>query len=553
MPYTIGIDYGTESGRVVLLDIRANREVSSVAVPYRNGVISTLLPGTQERLPPDWALQDPADYVSVLTEGVPQVLKMSGVAGEDVIGIGVDFTSCTVLPVAKDGVPLCMIAEWENRPHAWPKLWKHHAAQRIADRMNRVAEKTGMSFLSRYGGKVSSEWYFPKLIQIFEEDREVYDNTYAFVEATDWIVWYLTGKECRNSCTAGYKALWSPHDGLPAPEYFAAVNPDFESPSDKLGSKFYPLGTKAGTLVPAIANTLGLSSQCAVAVGNVDAMVSVPSVGVQGPGTMVMVMGTSICHLTVSQSETRVQGITGVVKDGVLPGLYGYEAGQAAVGDMFAWFTKHFVTTEYIEKAKAQRITVYELLEELASTFKPGETGLLALDWWNGNRSILADADLTGVTIGFTLATRPEEIYRALLESTAFGTRKIIDNFRAVGIHIEQLVACGGLSFRSPLLMQIYADVCGLPVTVFQSEEIPARGSAMFGAVAAGEGAGGYASIFQAIDKLTCKVLKVYEPNFESKVIYDEVYGVYQEIHDFFGRRENNVLHRLKTLRMNTI
>jgi L-ribulokinase len=551
--YSIGVDYGTESGRVVLLDINNNKEVASFMVPYRYGVIEEELPATGEKLPPDWALQHPQDYVEVLERGIPEVLRLTGVSGRDIVAIGVDFTSCTVLPITKDGQPLCLLQEWSNKPHAWPKLWKHHAAQGIANRMNETAELRGESFISRYGGKVSSEWYFPKLLEIFENDRDVYQEAYAFIEATDWIVWYMTGQEMRNSCTAGYKALWSEDEGIPSVEFFTALNHEFLHPVEKLGDKFYPLGTKAGTLRPEVAHNLGLSSATAVAVGNVDAMVSAPAVGVKSPGTLVMVMGTSICHLVMSKDEVRLPGITGVVKNGIIPGLYGYEAGQAAVGDMFAWFVKHCVPESYVREAVKHGLSIYEYLDSLAIELAPGETGLLALDWWNGNRSILADADLTGVIVGMTLGTRPEEIYRALLEATAFGTKRIVDNFVQHGVVIDDLVACGGLSFKSPLLMQLYSDITGLPVTIYESEQIPARGAAIFGAVAAGEEATGFNSIEAASDKLHPPVWKVYEPNRELRSLYDAIYQSYREIHDFFGRDSASTLHRLKNVRVHAL
>ena len=545
---SLGVDYGTESGRVVALDLVDGRELAHAVVPYRHRVMDRVLPNTGEALPPDWALQHPQDYLDVLHEGIPAVMGQAGLDPAQVVGIGVDFTSCTVIPVDAAGRPLAFSPEWASRPHAWPKLWKHHAAQGIADRMNAVAEQRAEAFLSRYGGRISSEWYFPKLIQIFEEDRAVYDAMYGFIEATDWIVWYLTGRECRNSCTAGYKALWS-DDELPGPEYFRAVSPDFDDPAAKLGTRFYPLGTAAGTVRPSVAEALGLSQEVAVAVGNVDAMVSAPPVGVDGPGTLVMVMGTSICHLTVTPNEVRLPGITGVVRDGVLPGWYGYEAGQAAVGDMFAWFVKTAVPGNYQAAAAEAHLSIYEYLEARAREVAPGESGLVALDWWNGNRSILGDADLSGVLVGLTLSTTVEHQYRALLESTAMGTRRIIEHFRDHGVSLNRLVACGGLPQKSPLLMQIYADVTGLPVEVTDSEEIPARGSALFGAVAAGKARGGFDSIEEASQQLAAPIRSRYDPNPQAQAVYDEVYAVYRELYARMGEDPAGLLHRLKAIR----
>lgn len=552
MPFTLGIDYGTQSGRVILLDLNTGAELAVSVVPYRHGVIDETLPSTGERLPLDWALQHPQDYIEVLQQGIPDVIKQSGIDANEIIGLGVDFTSCTVLPVTEDGTPLCMLSQWATKRHAWPKLWKHHSAQRIADRINETAERRGEIFLTRYGGRVSSEWYFPKLIEVFEEDREVYDACFKFVEAADWIVWYLTGAERRNSCTAGYKAMWSQDEGLPSDPFFTEVSPEFTNPKEKLGETFYPLGTQAGTLREEVARELGLSSRAAVAVGNVDAMVSAPSVGVSEPGSLIMVMGTSICHLAITEQEVRLPGITGVVKDGVIPGFYGYEAGQAAVGDMFEWFVDKAIPKEYLEKAKSEQLSIYEYLEKLAARQIPGQNGLISLDWWNGNRSILGDADLSGVVIGLSLATSPEEIYRSLLESTAFGTRRIVDNFLEHGVELRELVACGGIAQKSPLLMQIYADVCGMPVVVRSSTEVPARGSAMYGAVAAGEHIGGFASINEAIKQLAAPIQKIYYPIQENHTRYTALYDIYREIYDFFGKDRVELLHRLKELRLNT-
>lgn len=553
MAYTIGVDYGTQSGRVVLLDLGSGREVAVSAVPYAHGVIDDVLPSTGEKLPPDYALQHPDDYIGVLNEGIADVLRQSGIDPVEVIGLGVDFTSCTVLPVTDQGVPLCTLPAWANHRHAWPKLWKHHAAQPIADRINEVAARRGETFLSRYGGRISSEWYFPKLIEVFEQDRPVYDACARFIEATDFIIWYLTGHEMRNSCTAGYKAMWSDQEGLPDTAFFTAVNPAFTNPSEKLGDTFYPLGSSAGKIRADVARALGLGADVAVAVGNVDAMVSAPSVGVTEQGALVMVIGTSICHIAVADDEVRLPGITGVVKDGVLPGLYGYEAGQAAVGDMFEWFVGKALPGHLEEVARQEGLSVHELLEREAAKQAPGQHGLVALDWWNGNRTILGDADLTGLIVGLTLSTSPVEIYRALLESVAFGTRRIVENFVAHGVPIDSIVACGGIAQKNELLMQIYADACNLPVVVCASTEVPARGSALFGAVAAGSARGGFDTIAQASAALAAPVLKTYTPNAAAHAVYDQLYAIYRDLYEHFGRDAAELMHKLKGIRLDAL
>jgi L-ribulokinase len=541
--YAIGIDFGTESGRALLLDLRTGAEVGVSEMRYGSGVIDRSLPETGEELGDDWALQDPDDWVAVVETAVPAVLQAAGVPAEEVIGLGVDFTSCTVLPVGGDGTPLCVLPEWRARPHAWPKLWKHHAAQPVADRLNEVAAERGEDFLSRYGGRLSSEWYFPKLIELWLADREVYDAAAGFIEATDWIVWHLTGSERRQRCTAGYKACWSERDGLPSIEFFEAAYPGFSRPAEKLGTTFWPLGSRAGALRAEIADHLGLPETVAVAVGNVDSFVSVPGAGVQEPGIYLMVVGTSICDLVIDPDEVRLPGITGVVADGILPGFYGYEAGQVAVGDMLAWFVDEL-------GGPTGGGDGYAELERAAAHLEPGATGLVALDWWNGNRSILADADLSGAILGLTLQTRPVEIYRALLESIAFGNRRVMENFAEHGLELGEIVACGGIAEKSPLLMQLIADTGGRPVRIPASSQIPARGAALFGAVAAGAEAGGFDDIATAVAATRPATARTYEPDPEAGPTYDRVYAVYRSLYETLGRAQADLLRGLKRIRV---
>jgi len=541
--YALGIDFGTESGRALLLDLRTGAEVAVSETRYRSGVIDRVLPETGEELGDDWALQDPDDWMAVVETAIPSVLAAADVPAEEVIGLGVDFTSCTVLPVRGDGVPLCTLPEWRARPHAWPKLWKHHAAQPVADRLNEVAAERNEEFLSRYGGRLSSEWYFPKLIELWLADRGVYDAAAGFIEATDWIVWHLTGNERRQRCAAGYKACWSERDGLPPTDYFEAAYPGFSRPAEKLGTTFFPLGTRAGTLRAEIAARLGLPETVAVAVGNVDSFVSVPGAGVEKPGIYLMVVGTSICDLVIDPDEVRLPGITGVVADGILPGFYGYEAGQVAVGDMLAWFVDEL-------GGPGGDGDGYAEFERAAARLEPGATGLVALDWWNGNRSILADADLTGAILGLTLQTRPDEIYRALLESIAFGNRRVMENFAEHGLELGEVVACGGVAEKSPLLMQVIADTSGRRVRIPAASEIPARGAALFGAVAAGAEAGGFDDIATAVAATRPATARAYEPDREAMPIYDRVYAVYRSLYESLGRAQADLLRGLKRIRV---
>ncbi|MGI6368341.1 MAG: ribulokinase [Anaerolineae bacterium] len=548
--YAIGIDFGTESARAVLVRLSDGAELASAVSPYADGVIDETLPGSGIRLEPDWALQNPMDYVTAVKETVPKVLAASGVSANDVIGIGIDFTACTMLPTKADGTPLCVLPAYRDNPHAWVKLWKHHAAQPEANKLNRLAEERGETWLARYGGKISSEWFFPKALQILDEAPEIYDAADRLIEAADWVVWQLTGVETRNSCTAGYKAIWSKEEGFPSPDFFAALHPRMRNiVQEKMQEDIKPLGARAGGLTAEMAAATGLLPGTAVAVANVDAHVAVPAATVTSTGRMVMIMGTSICHMVVGQQPRIVPGMCGVVEDGILPNLAGFEAGQSAVGDIFAWFVDHCVPAEYQQEAAERGLNLHQLLEEKASTLQVGESGLLALDWWNGNRSVLVDVDLTGLLLGATLATRAEEIYRALIEATAFGTRMIIEAFRSNGVPVDDLVAAGGLPERNRLFMQIYADVTGQEIKVVASTQAGALGSAMHGAVAAGAAAGGFDSIEEAAAQMAHLRDDTFKPNAENHAVYNELYQEYVRLHDYFGRGENDVMKRLKAIR----
>jgi L-ribulokinase len=552
--YAIGVDFGTESGRSVLVDISNGKEVATSVHSYANGVIDEVLPGTEIRLGPDWALQDPNDYLEVFKKTIPAVLKESGVDPVDVIGIGVDFTACTILPTKLDGTPLCFLPEWRANPHAWVKLWKHHAAQPEANQLNQIALKGGYTFLSRYGGKISSEWFVPKVWQIVNEAPEVYQAADRILEATDWVIWQLTGVETRNSCTAGYKAIWSKREGFPEKSFFKALDPRLENLVDeKMSRTVTPLGQRAGELSLKAAQWTGLRPGTAVAIANVDAHVAVPASTVVEPGRMVIIMGTSNCHMVLSKKEIVVPGMCGYVEDGIIPGYFGYEAGQSCVGDHFAWFVENCVSGRYQEDANREGIDIHKYLERKAALLKPGESGLVALDWWNGNRSVLVDVDLTGLMLGMTLATKPEEIYRALIEATAYGTRVIVDAFNAKGVEVNEIVATGGLPDKNHLLMQIYADVTGMTVRVAAAKQTPALGSAMFGAVAAGKAAGGYDSIYDASQLMAHLRDEIYTPNSENKRVYDQLFAEYLILHDTFGRGGNDVMKRLKVLRSKVV
>ena len=549
--YVLGIDFGTESARAVLVDLSNGKDVAAAVFPYPDGVIDERLPHTDIHLEPDWALQNPLDYVAGVKATVPAVLQKSGVDPQAIIGIGIDFTACTMLPVKADGTPLMALPEYRDNPHAWVKLWKHHAAQPEANQVNALAEERGEAWLARYGGKISSEWFFPKALQILNEAPEIYRAADRLLEAADWVIWQLTGVETRNSCTAGYKAIWSKQEGFPSPDFFAALHPEMRDiVAEKMSETILPLGAKAGGLTAEMAAATGLPEGIAVAVANVDAHVSVPAATVVETGRMVMIMGTSTCHMVVGDQQKIVPGMCGVVEDGILPGLFGYEAGQSCVGDHFAWFVENCVPAAYQREAQGRGLNIHQLLEEKASALRPGESGLLALDWWNGNRSVLVDVDLTGLLIGATLATKPEEIYSALIEATAYGTRVIIEAFEDNGVAINDLVAAGGLPDRNKMLMQIYADVTGREMRVVGTTQAGAVGAAMHAAVAAGAAAGGYDTIADAAAKMAHLQDVVYKPIPERQAVYDQLYTEYLTLHDYFGRGANDVMKRLKTLKV---
>ena len=548
--FTIGVDFGTQSGRAVLVEVGTGKEVATAVKEYPHGVMDEYLPDGTTRLEHDWALQHPQDYLDVLAETIPAVLKESKVDPEDVIGIGVDVTACTLLPVNAEGTPLCMYDEYKSNPHAYVKLWKHHAAQEEANKLNEIALERGEEFLDRYGGKISSEWLFPKIWQTLNETPEVYEKAAKFIEITDWVVMQLTGQEKRSSCAAGYKAMWSKQKGYPSNDLFKAIDPRLENVIDeKLSREIYPIGTKAGEITEKAARLTGLKPGTAVAVGNVDAHVSMPAVGIVDEGKMLMIIGTSTCHLVLGTEEKMVPGICGVVEDGIIPGYFGYEAGQCCVGDHFEWFIKNCVPGSYYKEAEERSISIHDLLSEKAKKLAVGESGLIALDWWNGNRSVLVDADLTGMIIGCTLLTKPEEIYRALIEATAYGTRMIIDTFEESGVPIKELYAAGGIAHKNPFLMQIYADVTNREIRISASTQTPALGSAMFGAVAAGKERGGYDSIVNAAKEMARLKDIVYRPIPENVEAYNELYAEYKALHDYFGRGTNDVMKRLKAIK----
>jgi L-ribulokinase len=540
--YVIGVDYGTLSGRALLVRVSDGSEVASSVYEYPHGVIESYLPKTGAMLPPDWALQVPSDYIDVLKNTVPEVLKLSAIDPKQVIGIATDFTACTVLPVKIDGTPLSELAEFADNPHSYVKLWKHHSAQPHADRITNLALRRKETWISRYGGKISSEWEFAKALQLLEEAPEMYDAMDKWVEAADWIIWQLCGKYVRNICTAGYKGIYQ--DGrYPSEEYLEALNPKFRNfISAKLDHEIGQLGTIAGTLSDKASKWTGLPQGIAVAVGNVDAHVTSAAANAVKPGQMVAIMGTSTCHVMVSDVLAEVPGMCGVVPGGIVAGKLGYEAGQSGVGDIFAWFANNYVPEEYQRQAEANRIDIHSYLSQLAESQPVGAHGLVALDWQSGNRSTLVDHQLSGLIVGMTLATKPEEIYRAIVESTAFGAKKIVGTFNKSGVKVEEFIAAGGL-IKNRFVMQIYADVLNMPITVIKSSQGPALGSAIHAAVAAGV----YSDVVEAAAVMGGTEDLEYLPSPQNAKIYDQLFEIYDTLYESFGH--NGIMHNLRQIR----
>jgi L-ribulokinase len=540
----VGVDFGTLSGRAVVVRVGDGDELGSAVHDYANAVIERELPASGKSLPPQWALQDPDDWLEVLRRAVPAAVQAAGIAPDQVIGIATDFTASTPLPVLADGTPLCRLPDLADRPHAYPKLWKHHAAQAQADRINAVAAERGEPWLARYGGRISSEWEFAKALQVLEEDPDIYARMDRWVEGADWIVWQLCGEETRNTCTAGYKAIFQ-DGGYPSEDYLRALDERFaDFVADKIGGPLADLGARAGGLTAQAAEWTGLPEGIAVAVGNVDAHVTAPAARAVEPGQMLMIMGTSTCHVMNGDELAEVPGMCGVVDGGIVPGLWGYEAGQTGVGDIFAWFVDNAVPPRYHEQARERGLDVHGYLSELAGQQEVGQHGLIALDWNNGNRSVLVDHDLSGLILGLTLSTRAEDIYRALIESTAFGTRKIIETFEASGLQVRELFVAGGL-LRNPVIMQIYADVTRHALHLIDSDQGPALGSAMHAAVAAGA----YPDIHAASAAMGKVRRDVYVPDEARAGAYDALYEHYSRLHDHFGRGGDDVMHALRHIR----
>eukprot|EP00753_Platysulcus_tardus_P010192 PLAT2516.3.p1 GENE.PLAT2516.3~~PLAT2516.3.p1 ORF type:complete len:559 (-),score=285.78 PLAT2516.3:98-1774(-) len=532
----LGLDFGTRSVRAMLLDVSSGRLLGMAVSDYKHGVLAAgdQLPidGGSEPLPRDWALQSAQDWLDSMVIAVREALHASGLHGDAVVGMGIDFTSCTLLPAKASGQPLQQVERLSGRRHAWPKLWAHHASEDAASELTAAARESGADWLRRYGGALSSEWTLAKALQLLREDEQLWDEADVLIEGADWIPWQLTGQLRRSSCNAGYKAAWAKGSGfLPSHDFLAALHDKLpQLVTSKLRGDVLPPGS-AAPLSAEWAERLALREGLPVGVGIIDAHSAVLGAGVTAPATLYVIAGTSTCHLLMAEEERLPAGISGVVRDGLLPGMAAYEAGQAAVGAAFDWFISSACPAELARRADADGVDLHELMTARASKLRAGESGVLALDWWAGNRCPLSDSGLTGVLLGVTLATAPEAIYRALLESTAFGTRLILDGLRDEGLPVTAVCAGGGLS-RSPLFMQIYADVLALPVRVVGGQHASARGAAVLGATAAGV----YDGMQAAAEGMAPPVTATYLPDDAAVAVYDTLYQQYKLLVALFAK-----------------
>lgn len=547
--YSIGVDYGTESGRILLIDVHTGEIAVTIVIPYKHGVIDSKDERIPYQLPFGAALQDPQDYIEILLEGIPKALETAQIESSQIIGMGFDFTSSTVLPVDEQYVPLCFKKEYRTNHHAWVKLWKHRLEVPVKDKLYTLAKKEDEVWFRMLGQNISEEWALPKIYETFLKAPDVYHSAAHFIEAGDWVTTTLTGDLNRNNCALGFKACWTEEDGFPI-HYFKSIDSDFgQSLPDKLAGPVKTIGERAGTLSTEWAQKLKLPAGLPVAACIIDAHSAVVGHGVSRSGTLLMVMGTSTCHLMVHEEVKEIQGISGVVKDAIIPGLYAYEAGQPAVGDLFGSFVKNHVPASYKAEAKEKNVSLYTLLEQKASLQVPGESGLVALDWHNGTRSILSNPNLSGLLVGLTLHTKPEEIFRAYLEATAYSAKKIISTYLIAGMKIKEIIASGGLPQRNRLLMQIYADVLNMPIHISHSEFAPGIGAGILGAVAATSAHEGYDTIEEAMENMIIPSEEIFHPIDKNVQTYKKLYTHYEQLHQYFGVDHASFMSDLMALR----
>ncbi|WP_274941614.1 ribulokinase [Chordicoccus furentiruminis] len=546
MAYTIGLDFGTLSCRGVLVSCSTGTILASEVFPYPHGVMDSFLCGSGERLPSNWALEHPKDYTDALTAVIPALMRASSVPSSAVTGIGIDFTSCTVLPVDQNAVPLCMKREFVDHRNAYVKLWKHHGAQEYADRINAYLEESGQLKDPRFGGRISSELFLPKIMETLEEDPAVYNAADAFIEAGDWLTRLLTGSKSRSCSMAGYKAWWNERDGYPDVRFYRHFNPELYSLPQKMSGPVIEIGQSSGCLTTEWADRLGLTAGIAVAPAVIDSHAGVPGSGVSRKEQAMLVLGTSSVLIGFSDRPYSEEGIIGNVRSAIIPGYYGLESGLAAVGDLFEWFVSQ---TRSPESNRGNEIPenslIHQLLSQKASEKAAGQGGLLALDWWNGNKTPFVDSSLTGSVIGYSLQTKPEDIYRAMIEATAYGTRRILELYESQGLRIDELVCSGGITKKNPFVMQTYSDILGKKLKIAGSSQAAALGSAIYASLSAGV----YSDYASSVTHMSRIDSAEYVPDERSRKVYDELYSIYKDYSMIMGDTHRDILMRLNHLK----
>ncbi|MFH1195030.1 MAG: ribulokinase [bacterium] len=552
--YVVGLDFGTNSCRSLIVDVENGNELASHVFPYPSGKDGVVIDSAD----PNLARQNPADYITGIEVTIKEACKKAAsivkdFKREDIIGIGVDTTGSSPMPVDETGQALCYNEKFKDNPAAYVWLWKDHTSYAEAALITETAAKIRPQYLAKIGGVYSSEWWWSKLLHCKKTAPEVFDAAYSWIEICDWITAHLVGdlnpKNIKRSvCAAGHKAMFnSQWSGLPDEEFLETLSPGLGALRSCLYNKAYSSENLAGYLSKEWADKLSLPKNVAVCVGAFDAHMGAVGAGVQ-TGTLVKIMGTSTCDIMVSPAKEKlndIPGVCGIVNGSVMEGYYGIEAGQSAVGDIFLWFVNNLVPESY-GKTQDEK---FKNLEEAASKLKPGESGLLALDWNNGNRTILVDVRLSGLLIGQTLHTQPHEIYRALIEATAFGALAIIDRIEEYGVSINEVVNCGGLASKNPMMMQIYADITNRPMKISRSDQTPALGAALLSAIAAGKKNGGYDSIEEAQKRMT-GTGREFKPIEKNHLVYKKLYSLYKQLHDSFGAKEwsGNMFNVMKEL-----
>jgi len=552
MPYTIGLDFGTNSVRCLIVETSSGEEIATSVDEYKTGEQGIVLDSSDHNL----ARQHPADYLTGIEVTIKAALREAGKKDKDfkakeIIGIGVDTTGSTPMPVTREGKPLCALEEFKDNPNAYAWLWKDHTAYAEAGEITKLAEKKHPEYLKKCGGTYSSEWFFSKILHCLRVDPKVFDAAYTWVEYCDYIPAVLKGdtrpEQMKPSrCAAGHKAMYNTEwGGLPSKDFLAELDPKLGDLRDRLYQTTYTIEEPAGQLAEEWAAKLGLPVGIPIAVGAFDAHLGAVGSGV-GPGKLVKIIGTSTCDIMVADSTNKlpdIPGLCGIVDGSVLPGYYGLEAGQSAVGDIFNWYVN------YLQPGGPEKGS-HEALTKKAEQLKPGQSGLLALDWNNGNRTVLVDQRLTGLLVGQTLHTRPEEIYRALIEATAFGGLMIINRLEEYGVKVDEVINCGGIAEKNPMVMQIYADVMGREMKISRSAQTCALGAAIAGAVVAGKKAGGYESVPEAQVSM-CGIKDItYKPIPENQNVYKKLFGLYKNLHDSFGLADysSSLAHVMKDL-----